>query len=191
MAIVDSELSYSMRKQRHPNFIGKKFYKLTVQSWDENTKRWQCLCDCGKTRFVPTGELNRHNFNSCGCGYRHQPKRLANNLSIKRRIINSYCQNAKKRKLSFSLSEEQFIHLMELPCFYCGEMPSLRYKFMKFEHNYLYNGIDRINSKEGYTIKNCVPCCSICNVSKSNLSLDKCKKWIEKIYNNFIVGQQC
>lgn len=54
------------------------------------------------------------------------------------------------------------------------------------EYDILYNGIDRINSKKGYTLDNTVSCCSTCNTAKLNMSLEDFKTWIIKIYNNLI-----
>jgi hypothetical protein len=34
------------------------------------------------------------------------------------------------------------------------------------------NGIDRINNKIAYIIKNCVSCCSVCNFMKRDISKD-------------------
>ncbi len=47
--------------------------------------------------------------------------------------------------------------------------------------NFKYNGVDRIDNAIGYTKENCVPCCAICNNSKSTLSLKDWLEWIERI----------
>jgi len=60
--------------------------------------------------------------------------------------------SAKTRGINFSLSDKQAFRLLEQPCFYCGDSEK--------------KGIDRIDSKIGYTIKNCVSCCDICNYMK-------------------------
>lgn len=44
------------------------------------------------------------------------------------------------------------------------------------------NGIDRKDSSKGYTIDNCVPCCTECNTMKSDLPLDVFYNRIDKIY---------
>ena len=53
----------------------------------------------------------------------------------------------------------------------------------KKSENITYSGIDRIDSKEGYNINNCVPCCKICNMMKNNLSIDMFLSKIKQIHN--------
>lgn len=72
---------------------------------------------------------------------------------------NIYKKNAKKRDIDFLLSKEEFYSLIQQPCHYCGDLAE-------------YNGIDRINSTENYTIQNCVPCCEYCNKMKLDYSVD-------------------
>lgn len=52
---------------------------------------------------------------------------------------------------------DYFKELMKKPCYYCGVSP------MKNFH-----GLDRLNSALTYLICNTVPCCTLCNMSKSN-----------------------
>lgn len=40
------------------------------------------------------------------------------------------------------------------------------------------NGIDRKHNKRGYTIKNCVTCCKVCNIMKRSLPY---KIWINHL----------
>ena len=50
------------------------------------------------------------------------------------------------------------------------------------------NGIDRVDSSKGYTLDNCVPCCSICNTMKLNYTLQEFSDHITKVYNHFVKG---
>ena len=47
-------------------------------------------------------------------------------------------------------------------------------------HEYPASGLDRVDATKGYTLENTVPCCVLCNFTKSDLSvqvfLDKSKK---------------
>lgn len=79
------------------------------------------------------------------------------------------------RGLSCEITETEFITLTQKVCTYCGQLNP--------ESNYV--GIDRINSEEGYTIKNSVPCCRVCNIMKSDLSINEFKDYIAKIFNKF------
>lgn len=70
------------------------------------------------------------------------------------------CSYYKKRALNcgipVELSDEQFYKLFDGICEYCGRKP---------DHTCL-NGIDRVDNDLGYTINNCVSCCSLCNDMK-------------------------
>lgn len=77
-----------------------------------------------------------------------------------------YKIDAEKRNLIFNLSKELFDKLLKNKCFYCGN-------FSKDGAN----GIDRIDSSQGYTQENCESCCKTCNFMKLNFSKDQ---FIEK-----------
>ena len=89
-----------------------------------------------------------------------------------------YKRQARKRGLPFELTEDQFQRLVLKDCFYCEESPSNVTK--KDLDEFRYNGIDRLDSLQGYLDINCVPCCSVCNRMKQDLPievfLDKVKK---------------
>lgn len=53
-------------RQPRADLVGKRFGKLTVQSWIGES-RWFCRCDCGKSTHVLTANLNTGNTASCGC----------------------------------------------------------------------------------------------------------------------------
>jgi 5-methylcytosine-specific restriction endonuclease McrA len=49
---------------------------------------------------------------------------------------------------------------------------------------FIYNGLDRIDSNLGYSVANCVPCCTKCNYAKGNMTLLEFKEWLSKAYNH-------
>lgn len=59
------------RKDFYEDLLGQKFGRLKVQARVKDEKKplylWQCLCDCGTTKMVPTGKLKAGRTNSCGC----------------------------------------------------------------------------------------------------------------------------
>ena len=69
--------------------------------------------------------------------------------------------HAKERGKKFELSFEEYKRLKNSACLYCGEL----------ETDSKSRTIDRINSKIGYTVNNCVPCCKYCNRMKSDMTL--------------------
>lgn len=49
------------------NLIGQRFKHLQVIDYNEDSKKWICKCDCGKTTEVKTSNLTSGNTKSCGC----------------------------------------------------------------------------------------------------------------------------
>jgi len=44
-----------------------------------------------------------------------------------------------------------------------------------------YNGLDRVDSSKHYTLDNVVPCCTVCNRAKSNLTVADFYDWIAQL----------
>jgi hypothetical protein len=86
-------------------------------------------------------------------------------------IFARYRNRAKYKSLPFEFSLRTFEETIKISCFYCGDVGSP------------YNGLDRRDNESGYTVKNCVPCCSKCNQMKNTYSveqfLSKCKKIVK------------
>lgn len=84
----------------------------------------------------------------------------------------TYVHSNNQRKISFTLSKIDFALIISTPCYYCGDL----------QEN--FNGIDRINPNIGYTLKNSVSCCTMCNYMKNHFKLEsfieRCKKITEK-----------
>lgn len=91
-----------------------------------------------------------------------------------------YKKQAKKDKRDFKISFEDFATITSNKCYYCDE----------YEENTSYVGIDRLDSKVGYILDNCLPCCRFCNVAKNYYTkehfIQKCKKIIKKLGDNFV-----
>ena len=79
----------------------------------------------------------------------------------------SYLKRANSKGIQFELTEQHFNELDSCTCQYCGDSAS---------------GFDRVDSKQGYTLNNVVPCCGTCNMMKFTLSTNQFYKHIEKIY---------
>lgn len=79
---------------------------------------------------------------------------------------------AKRDGRENTLTMEDFVGLLKIRvCFWCGgEVPDTR------------AGLDRLDNGQGYTLKNCVRCCWVCNVMKAQMSerefISKCEKII-------------
>jgi hypothetical protein len=59
-----------------------------------------------------------------------------------------------------------------------------KYNFLNGD--FVYNGIDRIDSSIGYVEGNIVPCCKACNMAKNTMGQDEFMLWVERVYNHSI-----
>jgi hypothetical protein len=177
------------------NLIGKRFGRLVVIELAEpKSKRyglfWVCRCDCGKLHTVRGSHLLNNSIKSCGCysGEFHRQRILTESKKKTQGLpafidwLNSYKRGAHRRNLIFSLSDAEFKVLIESPCYYCGALPVERYK-NRGTGSLFCNGIDRKDSQIGYTLDNCVSCCSICNISKMDLNSEEFIELAHKISN--------
>lgn len=110
--------------------------------------------------------------------------------SFYRQKYSSYKSVAKKRKYCFRLSYRGFKKLLIGNCHYCNSSP-IPNKLSKSQERktavnkiVMVNGIDRVNNKVGYTNKNCVSCCKICNYMKNTSSKKEFLFHIKKILDN-------
>lgn len=103
-------------------------------------------------------------------GYSGECKECQN--TAKENRYNFYKKGAKKRNIDFNLTKDEFYNLTSKKCYYCNEIKE-------------YNGIDRIDSSRGYTLKNCVPCCEYCNKMKLDYTIDFWVNHMKKILNNW------
>lgn len=156
-------------------------------------KVWVCKCTCGNEKvFWKYSSITKQD--TCGCGTD------AVGLTAKqRRSVNSrmqgYKNGAKKRGFVWELTYEDFVKITQQNCFYCGSdakewdcitnAPSLQKDSPNVnpqDYKIKFSGVDRLNSSEGYTLDNCVPCCTYCNRAKSDLNLSEFKDHVRKMY---------
>jgi hypothetical protein len=159
---------------------GKKFSMITVVSFagkGPGGRKWNCICDCGSNFVAYAGQINNGRKKSCGCKFK-SPNRKAVAM---RAAFRQYKKNNDKRGLEFEITEEIFTRLTSQPCFYCGQEPSNTSKTQSGDGKFVYNGIDRMDSSVGYTLKNCVPCCGPCNRAKFDMSFDEFIVYLNKL----------
>lgn len=114
--------------------------------------------------------------------YKH-PKRLPDGEAAFNNCYSNYRSKANYRNIEFNLDKDTFRKITSSNCHYCNCIPSMTIKAGKNSSTgcYIYNGIDRVDSNLEYNIDNIVPCCYICNVMKSSLSVDEWFNHMEKI----------
>ena len=91
-------------------------------------------------------------------------------MTIQEQLYKRTVKNAERKGIEWSLSYQIWLELAGDSCYYCGVEPSNVFKYNKGE--FVYSGIDRIDSGLGYTTGNVVSCCRFCNVLKLSLRPD-------------------
>lgn len=137
---------------------------------------WLCRCRCGTVREFLATRVKYRRVKSCGCT-QTEPK-LQPGEAMANYFYNVYRQNARRRKLTFDLTREEFGNLTSSPCHYCGDPPAHVVQVSypdgrpKSQTAYVANGVDRADNVLGYVQGNCVPCCDTCNQMKKALSVE-------------------
>ena len=90
-----------------------------------------------------------------------------------------YKKCAAASRLCFELSYEQFENIVKMPCYYC-----------RIIQDKGFNGIDRQDQQNGYTIINGVSCCRMCNFMKGAVDNITFLHRVEHIltHNSLIAG---
>ena len=184
--------------EKRTHLIGARYGKLVVTDWGgwiikksgDRIASWKCLCDCGNKKIIIGTSIQQGLIKSCGCLRKENGLKIANRIGKVNSGFYDLMRSYKNRsKHNFDLSEDDFKKLTSSNCHYCGCEPyQIRKKVSKvnqFAKNYIYNGIDRINSSKGYTISNCLPCCGCCNRMKNDMNYHNFLKHIKTICDNF------
>ena len=179
------------------DLTGQTFGFLTVKSFSgkKNSRGeliWECVCQCGNTHYAKSAHLlgkKGECVKSCGC---KSSVLRSNRLTKPLREIflkgkyKIYRDAARKGGREFELTREDFERLVFSRCHYCGSEPlavHTRQLVERFDE-IKWNGIDRVDSSKGYTITNVVTCCKICNVAKSDLTLEEFVAWATRLGTN-------
>ncbi len=169
---------------------GKQFGRLFVKKRIENGKRgqsrWLCVCTCGNEKPVGGWELNSGYTQSCGC-LRLEAISLPSGKAHRNTVLQGYKRKARRRNLSWELTEAEFDSLTQSPCHYCGALPASHPPYYRKKQQIIgdfpYNGIDRKDNLSGYTSSNVVPCCHTCNFAKRNLSYHEFVCYLNRVKN--------
>jgi hypothetical protein len=49
------------------NYLGRQFIRWTVESWDHEARKWNCVCACGNRGLISSARLLNGATKSCGC----------------------------------------------------------------------------------------------------------------------------
>lgn len=152
-----------------------------------------CKCKCGSEKvFWKQSAILRQK--TCGCGTDDVGLTAKQRRSMTSRM-NGYKAGAKKRGISWNLSYEQFSSVASKPCSYCGtdpkkwdcvsNAPSVSKdcpNIIADDYVIHFNGVDRIDSRGGYTVGNVVSCCTRCNRAKNDMTVEEFKDHVERLY---------
>lgn len=171
--------------------IAEKISKTKIKN--DGHKHWKCKCICGDYVIISSKHLLSGATKSCGCKTIELILKNKNILPGEQRatnkILKAYIKEAKNRNLIFDLTYDEFLLLIKQNCYYCNSNPD-KTKIIKRTMDTIifdYSGIDRKDNNSGYTKDNCVPCCWMCNKTKSALSFEEFIKWINKLKSHDII----
>ena len=123
---------------------------------------------------------------------KYNPNKLPHGEASFNALYSVYKYAAERRKLPFELTKDEFKALTQQLCFYCGTEPchtfvaSSKSKGKLYTNGgFTYNGIDRVDNQQGYTVKNSVTCCEVCNRAKRTMSAKQFAEWIKRVFVNW------
>jgi 5-methylcytosine-specific restriction endonuclease McrA len=181
------------------DLIGKVFGKLTVLESAGKIgadNAWKCICECGNFKTTISATLNRGNAQSCGClALQARSKSGKANAKLDPKLgtaKNVYIKKYNDGDLTF----DDFLNLSQFNCNYCGKPPANKtnryynkqYTKERMQDGYfVYNGLDRINSKLLHTLDNVVTSCKRCNQAKNNMELGDFLNHLKKIHSYRVI----
>lgn len=177
--------------------IGRRHGRLLVIEQAGNQldghAQWLCKCDCGSETVVRGTHLRQKRIASCGClqdEARRNPEiryKLPKGEASLNNLLLNYKNKANKKSLVWDIDREQFRLLTQQLCHYCGTKPKqVHPPGGRYNGPWIYNGLDRIDNKSGYTLENVVPCCSQCNWGKRDKTVENFLSWVERIHRHNI-----
>lgn len=183
-------------KNKNIELIGSKINNITILNYktikgESGATRsfFDCECFCGNKFTSRTDAIKTNTTQSCGCisfDLISQKLRKPNDIAIINLVYKNYIAGAIKRNLTFDLSLDQVKQFLSQNCFYCGQAPELS-TFAGYKNRrtrvLFYNGIDRKGNNLGYSMDNCVSCCTLCNRAKLDLSYNAFNEWINRMIN--------
>jgi len=185
---------------KHHNTIdltGQRFGKLVVKKQLEKRGnrgqiRWECICDCGNKHITSGESIRSGKSKSCGCNRLTPPnKEKDREIAIWKQLYKSTIEKRSKKKgYKSDISFKYFKEISLQKCFYCGLEPSNfatdRNSVGKKTSDTLikYNGIDRIDSRNGYKRDNSVACCKFCNTAKNTMTQIEFYQFINRVYEH-------
>lgn len=197
------------------DLTGNRYGMLVIEEMTNERSHAQVVfiarCDCGSVIKVTSSHIrhrtNKEGLSHCGCmgvhknhisapgtlglgGFNGGTRISPNPQRAFVMLHANYREAAKNRGIKWDLTKEQFYQLTQGDCLYCGVKPSQVYSH-KEPHKFIYNGIDRVDSGQGYSPTNCVSCCGLCNIGKMDHSVDEFLEWVERVHTHQMKINTC
>lgn len=166
---------------------------------DTCTLRWlaptevSCIC-CGSKYTIQRGSIFKGEKSRRICAkcrsllgadaVRGKPahNRLPGSEGAFNLLFSRYRRGAKERGICFSLSRDEFRSISGKPCQYCGAPPGQVCVGSKGDPTpFIYSGVDRVSSDQGYLSGNVVACCATCNYMKGYLGYEQFLAHVKRI----------
>lgn len=187
---------YKITEEMASNLVGQRFGRLVAielvkiyNGVGKSERQYKCQCDCGNYVTVRGTSLTFDQTRSCGCLQKEIVKKEFGEASFNK-VYSAYQGSAKKRELDFLLTKDEAKHLMESDCYYCGKSPERISKNKYNNGDFIYNGIDRVDSSKGYYLHNCVPCCKKCNTAKLAMKREDFFDWVKEVFYHSIYKKE-
>ncbi len=180
------------------DWTGQKYHRLTfIRPTDQKRDTgiiWECLCDCGTITYIQPCSATNGKTKSCGCLALEHASALGKASGDVNRVFEPHISSARRVwKSTYSeIDFDTFYAMSQCTCVYCGRLP---FRVMneacwrkhasdkaKQEGDFIYNGLDRIDSNKSHTIDNLVTSCWDCNHMKGTRTHAEFLAHIKRIY---------
>lgn len=144
-------------------------------------RRWKCRCVCGAVDNLGAETILRGTVcQACTNKAREKADAPLN------RVKENYRRNARRRGVTWSLSDAEVDALFQSVCHYCGDGPSnVGHTATRSDRwaarGVLYSGLDRIDNSKGYEPDNVLPCCRTCNWAKGKKTYAEFMAWLHRV----------
>lgn len=177
---------------RAKDLTGHTFNELTVLGFygyyklpcGKNKLQWLCRCSCGVIKPVLATTLRNTKVQSCG----HHKSQITSKLFrkplwevVRNNTMHHYKANAKRMGRTFEIAEDLWFKMITSDCHYCGSPPSNAWEHRYSDEVFYYNGVDRVDNEQGYTLENTVSCCAPCNMMKRGMSVNDFLAHVKRI----------
>lgn len=199
MLITTNPMCYNgtMVTSRYPKpKAGDQFGMFTVVDNIKLSNRWmvKVRCACGDESLKRLGHLHGSPKKKAVAGCWDCTRK---NIGLSQRdysdtqartaVWHNYRTKAAQRNLNWELGREEFWAVAERPCVYCGNIKTSYFnqpRSSPWAAPYVYTGVDRVDSAEGYVASNVQPCCKWCNMAKSDRTEKEFLTWAKSVYYN-------